>query len=498
MIYNLNKYSYILRNSKNEFLNIRLDARNLNIKPFNCEFNSSLEIKDVVLDYSVDMDKNDVIHLIYLCSDGKLKYKLYPSLIETTINNINLKMHNIRFLSLKLINNQIHIFYMLGNKINLQSWEICHSYWTGKNWINKKVTQVFSQKYIYPYMISYDESNIYLFYSKDSQENYGIKKFNLDFRIWGTLEDNINIKNSHNTTFFQYNNFFIIYYNISINKTMKTLIRYKDLSSVNQSWSNDLIISNNNSISIHPSIFNLKNDLYILWIEQGKAIYKKTNNINKWGHEKYIDIKDMNIINSIYISNNKEDMKTNNNFMHFIEENIPIPIIELDKKINNEKINYEKLIPFKAKDIVDNISSINVETDKVILNELELKNNYISQLSDIIASKDVMIRQLLDKNTILSKKEDVLANQINSLTTKIEDLTKESLHLSSEIKLLTNKNESLLSDSNIKIEELNNLINSKEDFIINLKEELKSLEDEIKSLKIELEEKSVKKPWRFF
>ncbi|MBU5483655.1 hypothetical protein KQI86_04885 [Clostridium sp. MSJ-11] len=496
MIYNINKYSYILRNSKNEFLNIKLDGRNLNIKPFNSESNSSLEIKDVILDYSVDIDKNDVIHLIYLCSDGKLKYKLYPSLIETTINNINLKMHNIRFLSLKLINNQIHIFYMLGNKINSQIWEICHSYWNGKKWINKKITQVFSQKYIYPYMISHDENNIYLFYSKDSQENYSIKKFNFNFHVWGTLEDNINIKNSHNITFFHHNNFFIICYNASINKTIKTLLRYKDISSVNQSWSSDLVISGNRSNSIHPSIFNIKNDLYVLWIEQDKAIYIKTNNINKWEHEKYIDVKGMNIINSIYISNNKEDMETNNNFMNFIEENIPIPIIELDKKINtkkidNENINYEKLIPFEAKDIMHNISSINIETDKIILNELELKNNYIGQLSDIIASKDTMIHELLDKNKILNNNHDVLTKQI-------EELTEKNLHLSSQVKSTITENENLLSNADTKIEELNDLIKLKEDFIINLEKELELLANEIKSLKIELEEKSAKRPWRFF
>lgn len=80
MIFN-NNYSFLLRDSTNYYHKFYLSENNtLMLQTFSDKGLSSISpVEKNIADYSVDMDKEDRIHLIILKDSGELFYRIHPS-----------------------------------------------------------------------------------------------------------------------------------------------------------------------------------------------------------------------------------------------------------------------------------------------------------------------------------------------------------------------------------------------------------------------------------
>lgn len=471
MIFN-NNYSFLLRDSTNYYHKFYLSENNtLMLQTFSDKGLSSISpVEKNIADYSVDMDKEDRIHLIILKDSGELFYRIHPSnKYQKKLAQVNLKSNKIKFLTVKSIKDDVHIFYMLNNKSSLSP-SIYHSYYHNNCWTTKKVVDVKADKFPYPYMIDYSKNYIYLFYSKDSKQSYGIKKFNLDFYMWGDLDDDIKLPISHNTSFLiNDKNIAFICYNASLNRNIYTLVRYRDLNSNSSKWSKDIPLSEATINALHPAIVVKNNYTYIIWTEGDNIVYRKTDSafIN-WCSKNVLMKKSPYLCNSICISNHSSEPNFKNTFCPVIVDSPPYPVINLEKTSNKEEIQEKEntLIPFITKG----------QGAEAISN----KEEYIRQLQLIIMEKDKKLmeyyhlnnelsKKLGELNAILQEKSADLSNlqqQYQLLKEEFEEFKKNSLE---RVELQTGQSDEVngnkesaaaLMDKDSTIERLNLLINS--------------------------------------
>lgn len=426
MIFN-NNYSFLLRDSTNYYHKFYLSESNtLMLQTFSDKGLSSISpVEKNIADYSVDMDKEDKIHLILLKDSGELYYRIHPSnKFQKKLAQINLKSNKVKFLTIKSIKEDVHIFYTL-NKSNLSP-SIYHSYYHNNCWTTKKVVDVKADKFLYPYMIDCTKDYIYLFYSKDSKQSYGIKKFNLDFYMWGDLDDNIKLPISHNASFLiNDKNIAFICYNASLNRNIYTLVRYRDLNNNSCQWSKDIPLSEATINALHPAVVVRNNYTYIIWMEGDNIVYRKTDSASiNWSSKDILMKKNPYICNSVCISNHSSEPNFKSTYCPIIVDSPPYPVINVEKASNREEIKEKEntLIPYTH-------NNRNTE-------DLSYKEEYIRQLQLIIMEKDKKLMEYYHLNNELSKK-------IEELTSHIKESNMDLSHLQQEYQLLKQEYEDL-------------------------------------------------------
>lgn len=383
-----------------------------------------------IADYSVDMDKEDKIHLILLKDSGELFYRIHPSnKYQKKLAQLNLKVNKIKFLTIKNIREDVHIFYMLNNKSSLSP-SIYHSYYHNNCWTTKKVVDVKADKFLYPYMIDHTQNHIYLFYSQDSNQCYGIKKFNLDFYMWGDLDDNIKLPVSHNTSFLiNDKNIAFICYNASLYRNIYTLVRFRDLNNNSSQWSKDIPLSEATINALHPAIVVRHNYTYIIWTEGDNIVYRKTDSaVINWSSKDVLMRKNPYICNSIYISNHSSEPNLKNTYCPIIVDSPPYPIINLEKASDKKDIE-------EKENTVIPISNSIQNTD-----DLSQKEEYIRQLQLIIMEKDKKLMEYYHLNKELSKQVDELTSNMQEKTMDLADLQQQYQLLKDEFEDFKKKN----------------------------------------------------------
>lgn len=102
------------------------------------------------------MDDKDKIHIAFITEDGLLKYSTldFPN-IEKTISSVYSKDYKINYVTIKIISSDIHIFYMIQSKYNVDKWSIHHSFFHNNLWISKKLTEISFIKNSLPYNIDF-------------------------------------------------------------------------------------------------------------------------------------------------------------------------------------------------------------------------------------------------------------------------------------------------------------------------------------------------------
>ncbi|AKA71826.1 hypothetical protein [Clostridium scatologenes] len=494
---------YIIKNSENIIYKFNLDSsHNLIVESYNdldtsANVNNRFTYKQYVLDYSVDMDDKDKIHIAFITEDGLLKYSTldFPN-IEKTISSVYSKDYKINYVTIKIISSDIHIFYMIQSKYNVDKWSIHHSFFHNNLWVSKKLTEISFIKNSLPYNIDFYKNNIYIFHSTNISYQYCIQKFSISFSLWSTIENNINLMNCQNAEFFiNETGIGIICYNSYINRSINTLLKFKDFNVNSSAWSDDLLAKTNNFDSSLPSILYNNDAIFLFWKENntlflGKSFYKTASLIEI----KSILLKSI-IISCKYIAKETSYHAYKNNFLFFISINplnsifednnvkdfLKVDIIRIDQKFNPLNGPLKETLKIIAKNsglINKTIYNDNgdfenekleneekIDTSKDESKEcMDSQNNKIDYLQDTLNSKNAEIEQL--KNTIDLREDEIekFKNIITSNENEIEQL-KNSFNLK--------QNELNQSNTNL------NLKNTE---IEHLKNNLKSSEVEIESL----------------
>lgn len=404
---------YIVKTSKGHLYIFYINNENLMIKKIDTnEKTESILFKEKVVNYALDIDNNDVIHIVYLSKIGSVYYTTYPYINYCIKIDSLTKYLPIKYLNIRALKSGIHIFYRTSNLYKNKGF-ICHNYLHNNTWENKLLLETNSPHYICPYFIDSYDKDLYMLYCNDYKEHkYILKKFNLQSNLWYDFEDNITIENINNLNFFitPYNTG-IIAYDKLINNSIQTLLRYKNFDSNKSSWSKDMYVSDTNANILNLIVFYEDKKLHMMWNENGNIVYKTSKDLISWKKKSVPNVKNIDIDLYNYITNDlkNRDSKINNIYFSSKFSSINMQLTNT----SNTDANSLTMVSNKP-DILNKLNNTLVDTvpsssDETILH----RNEPIKSLIFEELLKDKIITQLLEKNLILEKELQSLYSSID-------------------------------------------------------------------------------------
>jgi hypothetical protein len=456
-----NKKNYIVRDSKDNFYEFYLNDGKLTLK------NSSIGqtiFKENVLEYAVDIDKDDKIHIVYFDKEGRLNYSLYykEKLIEENTFLIN-KGYKVTLINIKIIYSKLHIFYQAYNCSKGKT-AIYHSYLSVGKWIDETIVEINCPKYVSSYFIDYYNEYIYTLYLKDyNSGEYNIKKFNGKIEKWEEFEDTFAIKGATNLSIFVLpSKIVMICFNKLVNHNIQAMVIYKDLNIKNSLWSKEINISDNNKNAVKPIVFYSKDNIYVTWKQGNSIAYKKSTDLLTWTREFIIDTDLEREFNLMFISSNfkHSNLKINRTYMLHAEF-IFSPI--------NSKSYYScdsLTCNSTSKDTELSLQTNDNESKKY-------KDNYIKKLLSEIEAKDWTIKHVKELNLRLKDEVNILNNLIHDYEDKLQNIKNKQVLNSKaysqvinkyekELKLLEEEKNKLFINTNEKVETLLKVIEEKD------------------------------------
>lgn len=514
----------IISNSQNIIYKFWLDSfNNLNVENYDeSNINNSTRFiyKHSVLDYSVDIDDMDRIHIIYTNKDGILKYSTLDSPnVEKNISSVSSKDYKFDYLTIKLISSSIHVFYMAQSKYVIDKWSINHSFLYNNTWNSKKLDEISLIKKSVPYSIDFYKNNIYIFYSTNSQDQYSIQKFNMKFNMWSTTDTNILLTNCQDAELF-INSLGIgtICYNSYIYRNTNTLLKFKDFNINSSIWSDGLPVKTNTYDLLLPSVLCRSDAIFLFWQDNDTLLLKRSLYENSGLDEKKLILYKDIISSCQYITNKKLQYTTKSNFLFFMNTTPPYTILEHNTVKEFLKVDFKKIEqkfnplngPLKEtlkiitqnsnlnNRVIDNNERIS-HLDNINVSDLEFNdinfigpnNSGLSNFKDKTSKKTVSVNELdielkcskIEKlKNDLYLKENEVEEHKNSLILKDNELNRLENNLSlknSELEQL----KSSFNANNSELAQLRNSINMNNNELVQLKDSIRLKDSELEQLR---------------
>lgn len=270
----------------------------------NSNINSrELITKDILKEYSVDIDNKNNLYIVYQNQKG---YLVMDTIKNKTIESKVLTEKGLsEVYNLKMIikNKIVHIFYMIKLQEKNNRYGIFHMYLREKQWQSNKIIEIEETKIINPFTVleSIDRISI-LFYREN--KIIEIKNLNLETFMWSDEKSLVESKN---------NKLFID--SLEILDTIhlvycefiqeKLVIKHNRINRIdNVLHKEESIISNEGNAS-YPTILFYDNKIWIVWVELNKIMSRYSNDMGKtWSNVIYTwnNTKNINFVRYKYLS----------------------------------------------------------------------------------------------------------------------------------------------------------------------------------------------------
>jgi len=261
-----NIWNFYLDNEHNLIFSVRKDGRWIDNK----------FIDRNVIEFYVDIDCNNDIHVIYICDD-KLKYCIIidKKLTINTIYDSKNSNYIMKEIKLVIVDNVVYIFCLIPNVKTTNEFILMNYVWDRKNVRKYPVCSIKKKSYCNNYydVELFDEKYVYVFYN---DENNIYAKNYMDGK-WGEAEKVIDINKNireyniiSNKNIFNLlivNNFLGKYelVNVKLNEDFKVISKIKYISEYNI----------DNTIAIIEN-----NEVYLFWTENSNLMISGTADKN--------------------------------------------------------------------------------------------------------------------------------------------------------------------------------------------------------------------------
>lgn len=401
--------------------------------------NTSNVLDKKVIDYSADIDKKDQIHLLCLTQEGNLVYNILldDEWSSHILTKLDVKSNRYKHFILRVIKNNIHIFYGASNLMNSKLWSIIHIYDHNKKWNKNTVISMTPGNFPASYFVDFDKSgNIHLVFedkNKGTQLIY-YTYFNTFLRKWTKIPQQISNSKSNNNNpylFVDIQNNVHVVWNASKDSYKKLV--YKQMNSLSNSkfnWKTYKIPINDKNNS-HPIIYQNNETLKILFNNNGTLDCLESNDLG-YSWDKSVDFthtipfEKTNLIN--FATNlTYEKLKFKINHMYgSIDNKIELFCSVLYCNNNNHVIHYSTdKTPDSENENIDYIDDshnpVLTATESILQMDLDsLKNN---EIKDFIKSTRNSLVELSSRTNHLNIKteeiEKVIFSNIKVLDKKI-------------------------------------------------------------------------------
>jgi len=481
------KHPFIIKDSKQNMYKFSMNENSCLIleKFHENTIETRIILRESISNFSVDIDDKDIIHLIYVDKNNRIKYSIYSTeLIDNNLFNIKDENNDYRFLFFKFIIDRLYLFFITRPLNNtqciLKSCIIKDSTITVEN-----ILTVNCSKYICPYFIYSTTDSIYIMHSKDSDEKYTIRILDAHKNKWYDHSNIITLKKASHINFIVNNDTALICYNSFENNNMELQAISINLKISSQLVNDQILLSNTNCTSLQPIILTFKNHTYILWEEGEKIafcnfIYEKITMVRK----QYLPIQKIKIHYANYRSNFCQTLKLkdtiaytlNDNFLHIITDFRNI-IDNKAKEISKDKSNEIH----KEISILEEISS---DTESICFAPISVDfleitpylNNYIKELYSSTNNTAELSSNYIEKNKKLNDEINYL-NRLNSTyKLRIDELKNRLVKYRNDSAAVLMNYKNVMGDMEQEKKKLIKIIEEKDNIILSLQHIISSHE----------------------
>ncbi|SCY58022.1 hypothetical protein [Alkaliphilus peptidifermentans] len=391
-----------------------------------------------VIDFSVNIDTDDKIHLVSISGIGQLIYYIHykKKWSNKILSILDIKSNTYKNLNILINNSYSHILCNKTNLLNTMITTIEHMYWNDKDIKKSTVTTYLPGKYQSPYQVAVDKNNcIHLLYKAYHKTNHQLYycKFNLYNNRWSSGELISNTKDDHSHPHMlidNNNNLHVVFNTIEDNNFALKYRRKTNIVSNKSKWSEIMDLSNKNANHLAPVL--IQDDLML------KVLSKQNNVISEitsrdsgitWSASSKPKLyKIENPILLRYATNNPYEKQAYSlsHLYGFIDNHIKIIGAEIFKEMDDETTNQQKFEEVEVK------KTSSAEPKPLIHNS---ESNHMYQVhkqpiasEDFIATKGVGLD--IDLHELVNEIQTYL-NRIIPEITKLEE-AKKSLEINSK------------------------------------------------------------------
>lgn len=480
-----------------------------------------------IMGFSVYIDENETIHLIYSNTEGELKYCTMKDKkwVGKVIYQVESKDFEIENLKIEIIGSEMHIFYLLIGNDGSDHGILMHCIWNGQETkinILQDIILISTLKEYYSVNINY-KGNLYVFFLSDEGDEISLNYCSFENNIWmpakrlyGIQGDDIGFEVEFNKQDIHI-----------LNKSRENFVYSLDHVSIDSIGNiKDFKVYEGRKNLIEPLLFIESNRISSCWIEENKVFYSVFNG-EKWREPTYFDrgnefelerynafictdndsyIKEkklygtngldlylydpsdflIKIKDSFKYGKNKEDESSN--YENEVIENLKVELSQIKSENKNleNKISYLNLRIQKNQKYMEGYEeqiakvleqkrkaeencNVFLELQKKIQKEFESTNRELSEEKEDKVKIENKFRNLKEEN-------DNLIKEITLMNLEKDRLLKEFEYIS--LKLLEEKEEKIIIKNKLKeFQEENEMI----------KKEIELINEENKKLLVELE-----------
>lgn len=313
----ISKKNALIKNSKSESYCFHVINKNTVICDYfndKGEYIKSLPVTDEnVQDYDVDIDDNDIIHLLCLTNTGDLVYYIYRNKLWSNhvLSKLDVKSNRYRNLTLKVVRNKVHIFYSVSNLLNHNLWTIEHVVSGKHKWSKNNVISITPGKSSDPYYVSFDRvGGIHLVYTDFDKGKHHVyyTTFNPFLQRWIKSPEKISdgLSNSYSPFLFidNYSSIHVVYTTEVNSITRLTYKQKSQLTNSKHTWKKYKLPQIYVNCS-NPIIIKDNGLLKMLYNQDGllKYFYSNNNGLT-WGADRSLDNIDFTNLDIIRFSSN--------------------------------------------------------------------------------------------------------------------------------------------------------------------------------------------------
>lgn len=489
------KYPFIIKDSKQNMYKFSMNENNNLIleKFYENIMKTRIILRESIINFSVDIDDKDIIHIIYVDKNNRIKYSTYTTeFIDNKNFNIKDDDYDCRFLFFKFIFDRLYLFFITRPLSNTQC--ILKSCIIKNNSITiETILKVKCFKYVCPYFIYSTTNSIYVLFSKDSNEKYTLQMLETHKNKWHEYSNTVTLKKASHINFTVNNDTAFICYNSFQNNNMELHLASMNLKISSALVNEQILLSNTNYTSLYPLILTFQNHTSILWKGDEKITYFDFN------HDKiamikkqYIPIQKSEIYYANYRSNFCETLKLNNTIAYTLNDNFLYIITDFQNIIRNEvKILSQNTSNEIRKDISNGVlkeisilEEISYDVESISFTPINVDfleiapylNNYIKELYNSTTNTNELLSNYTEKNKKLKDDIDYLTRLNSSYKSRIEDLKNRLIKYRNDSATELMKYKNVIADTEEEKKKLTNIIGEKDTKILSLQHIINSHE----------------------
>ncbi len=388
------------------------------------------KILENVADYSIAIDDDrKLIHLVAILMSGDLKYCIYKDnqWDWRYLSKYDSKTYRFKNLMLFIANKNIHILMAISNVAHPNLWILKHHYWDQKNWTNKKVCNIFAEKYDTPFQADMDQQeNIHIVFRSLIHQKYQIFycKYSSLYRVWNQPINISASKTDHSHPFVfcdNQNKIHITWCGFYKNDLAIYYLSNCKVDFFKNNWGNPQKLTHEGMNGTQPVIYQFEQNLQIIWKKNNHQFVAKNLNL---ADDTWQDLKEIGIENdshhaivSIIGKQYREYQDVKIPAAYGIIKDEEVFLIGLDNKvINNKEVLNNRVSDKKKGDDLQN-SCFQEEKERSLLEKKE-KTRIQPSLEDFIKAMEELQNKQIEMNALLynlQKEQESNKEKINEL-----------------------------------------------------------------------------------